>query len=228
MEQLRLPRFSLGLVIKFLLTVVALVLAVVIFQMLIRTDTPSADELKGYLKDNQLQVGVAVNGQHQQVYYLYEGKKIFITEGASNRTWAKASGNFITWLETPYQSNNSLVFLYDVLSKTKTQLTFYGTSLRPVLDGYKVVWEDHNGEKPAVMYYDGTSTVKLTDGMYPSVRPAIRGNKIAYAQEIGTDDWQVVVYDTETKQSEVFSRGKSSSAWPRFEGDNLLVDNPSY
>lgn len=227
MEQLRLPRFNLSLVIKLLLTGAALVLAVALFQMLTRTDIPSANELKGYLKNNRLQVGTAVNGQHQQVYYLYEGRKIFITEGTSNRTWARASGNYITWIETPYQSNNNLVYIYDVLSKTKAQLTFYGSSLRPVADGNRAVWEDHNGEKPAIYYYDGTSAVKLTGDTYPSVRPAIHGNKIAYAQEVGTDDWQVVLYDTGTKQSEVFSRGESSSAWPRFDGDKLLVDNPS-
>lgn len=215
------------MIIGLFLVIVAVLGSVMLFRTITKTDTPSADELKGYLKDNQLQVGVAVNGQHQQVYYLYEGKKIFVTDGASNRTWARASGNYIVWLETPYQSNNNLIYLYDVLSQTKTQLTFYGSSQRPMLDGNRVVWEDHNGEKPSIYYFDGNSAAKLTDDTYPSVRPAIHSNKIAYAQELSTDDWQVVVYNTETKQSEVFSRGQSSEAWPRFEGDQLLVDNPS-
>lgn len=228
MEQLKLPRVRTSLIIRLILIIISVVLAVFVYRMLTKSDIPSTDELKNYLKESQLQVGVAVNGQHQQAYYLFEGQKIFVTEGASNITWARASGNFIVWVETPYQSNDNLVYLYDVFSKTKTQLTFYGSSLRPVLDGGRVVWEDHNGEKPAVMYYKGSSTTKLTEGSYPSVRPAIHGNKIAYAQELGSENWQVILYDLDTKQSEVFSSGKSSGAWPRFEGDNLLVDNPSY
>lgn len=226
MERLRHINFKKILIIAML--AVSLLISAYLYRGIIKTDGPSTDQLQNYLKSNTLQVGTGVNGDYEHVYYIFNGKRIYVTEGSSNHTWVKASGRYMVWLETPDQQNTSLVFLYDVISKNTTQLTFYGNARWPIVEGNRVVWEDHNGEKPEIYYYDGLIASKITDGKYPSVRPAIHGNQIAYAQEISTDNFQVVVYDTNNKRSEIVLTGDGTKAWPRFDGDELITDNPSY
>lgn len=189
---------------------------------------PDAKDLKEFLRTNSLTVGADVSGDYQHVYYLYKGKRYFVTDGPTNHNWVRSNGQYITWLETPYQQNTSFVVLYDLLSKTKTQLTFGGSPSRLALQKNRVVWEDRSGTAPEIYYYDGLVVHRISDGKYPSVRPAIHGNQIAYSQELSRDNFQVVVYNTDSKLSEVVATGDSANAWPSFDGDKLITNNSVY
>lgn len=213
---------------KALLVIAAIGISLYLYTALLRTDEPSSDELKEYLRSNSLQVGATTNGDYQQVYYDFGTKRHFITETAANRTGVKASGQYLVWLETPAQQNVSLVVLYDLLTKTKTQLTFTGNAQRPAIDGRHVAWEDRSGTTSEIMYFDGSLVQKITDGKYPSIRPAVKGTKVAYAQELGADTWRVVLRDVTSASSEIIYEGGGDKAWPRFEGDSLVTTYPNY
>jgi hypothetical protein len=228
MERIKLLKSRKSTVIRLGVILFSIIIATLLYANLTKTNEPSPNDLKLYLKNNKLDAGADVNGDFQQVYYIYKGKRQYVTDGASNHTWVRSSGNYIAWLETPNQQNNSLVVLYNVLTKAKTQLTFYGVSSWVQLEGNRVVWEDRNGEKPEIYYYDGVLVSKITDGKYPSARPAIHGNRVAYAQELSMNNFQVIVYNTDSKLSEVVATGDSANAWPSFDGDKLITNNSVY
>lgn len=211
-----------------LFIVVAMSVSYFLYLKASKINGPTRNDLLIYLEQHNLRVGTDDDGDYQQVFYLYENQKIYVTNESSNHTNAISKGRFIVWLETPYQQNSSLLYQYDVLSRTKTQLTFYGTAERPDMYENKVVWEDRNGDEPEIHYFDGNKITRISNNEYPSVRPAIYKNRIAYAQQISTTEWRVMVYDTLTQKERVFIWGGSNIAWPSFNGDKLVTDNVTF
>lgn len=228
MGRLKAVRLFSGTTVRLFIVFCALIVGFFLYANTSRIDQPSSSELAAYLKNNRLQVGTRTVNDFEQVYFLFNNQRVYVTDGSASRNLPVASGKYIVWTETPYQQSSSLVVLYDVLSRVKTQLTASGTSMRPKLDTNRVVWEDWNGSQAQIYYYDGLIATQLSKD-YPSVRPDIRGNQIIYAQELAPNNWQTILYDTNTKQSTVVVAGTQAQAgWPRFEGDKITANNPIY
>ena len=226
MGRLKLPQFPVAVYVRAIFLLVAVAFAVFFYLRSSHINEPTASQIQDYLSNNELQVSTEVVNDFQQIYFVFDGQRVSVTSGKANHTNPIASGKYIVWTETPYQQNTSLMVLYDVLTKTKTQLTFTGTSLRPGMDGNKVVWEDWSSSQPQVYYYDGVTTQQISRG-YPSVRPAIKDHQIAYAQELSINYWQTVVYNTQTKQQEVLATGTQEAAgWPKFVDGQFVADKP--
>ncbi|MFA6928672.1 MAG: hypothetical protein WC258_05515, partial [Patescibacteria group bacterium] len=118
---------------------------------------PSRRDLESYLSQQQLQVGVEETNGFQHVYYIYKNSKISVTEGLANNTEPVVSDEYIAWVRTPYGTNQSLLYVHNVLDRTTTQITSFGNASKPDIYGNHLVWEDDSAETASVYFYDGLS-----------------------------------------------------------------------
>lgn len=188
---------------------------------------PNPSELQVYLEDAELVPHSETVEGYQQVYYLYNGEKVYVTEGNMNHTNPKSSGRYITWLASS-DDINSQVFLYDVLTNTTLQLSGYSTNTYPDLDGNHVVWQQWINNEWQVMYYDGLQVYQISSGSGVG-EPRISGNDIVYAQYVADDTtkpWHVLRYNVQSQQTEVIlTTNNQAKARPHFNDNGDLVTN---
>ncbi len=171
------------------------------------------------MNGHALNIGVESVSGYQQVYYLYNDVKVFITNNQRNHTQPAISGRYVTWTETV--EGFPQIVLYDLLDKTILQITQTGTNLSPSIWGNKIVWEGVNRGLQQVFYFDGTEIYQISHDS-TSLRPKIQDNKIVYAQYTGKSgkEWQVVLYDLAEpapgNRYKVIKEGGESDSWPSF------------
>jgi beta propeller repeat protein len=186
---------------------------------------PSTEELSEYLSNNSLFVNTETVDGIRQVYYLFNGERIYITNGTNNHLSPVASGQFVTWVETIDGAGQ--IFLYDVLNKTLLRLSNYSTNQSPFISGNRVVWESWQADRWQIYYFDGQSIHQISSGD-TAVRPSINANEIAYAQQSEvTKEWRVLVYDVNTQQSTVVKMGDETQAWPHYVDGQLRTNYPT-
>lgn len=220
-------RLRFGVAIRWwraLVIVLALIAGMLIYAHTSKVDTPAPEAIERYTKDHWLSVGTDDSSGFQQVYYVYDGIKQIITEGSVNHFNPVYSGRYIAWTETAYGDNQQMLYLYDAVTRVKTQLTFYGSVSSFVLDQNHVVWVP-NQEQPQIMYYDGARARQISSE-HISLRPQINGNLIAYAQHLGGGSWRVMEYNTESQQTRVVAAGDHYQAWPKYINGQLHTDKP--
>ena len=184
---------------------------------------PTTEQLAEYLQTNQLFVSSeAING-FQQIFYSFGDSKVFLTEGNTNHSRPISSREYVTWLETIEGTNQ--LFLYNVITKSKLQLTGYSVNQNQVMDGNRVAWETWVNDRWQIMYYDGFTVRQLSSGD-TAVRAAINGNKIVYAQQKTISVWDILLYDVSTNQTEIIKTTDEQNAWPRFDGDEIKTLYP--
>lgn len=191
----------------------------------IASPPPTTDELTEYLQNNSLSVGSDVINGYQQIYYLYNDERVFVTDDAFNHTNPSSGHEFIAWVQSI--DGTAQIFAYNVLTKASMQVSNYGTNQSPAVDTTGIVWEKWMGDQWQLFYYDGTSIRQLTSG-YTSVRPKIKDNQITYVQQLAPNDWQVIAYDLSTDQSQIIKTGNGTVAWPHFKGAEIITSYPDY
>lgn len=189
------------------------------------TPDPTKDELRTYLKDNSLEVGAESIDGYQQIYYIYDDLKFFVTKNQRNHTQPVVSGKNIAWVETI--DGFPQIFLYDVIEKTSLQITQTGTNVSPDISGDKIVWEGLQDGVQQVFYYDGFELYRLSSN-YTSLRPKIKKDIAVFAQYTGEEDkpWRVISYDLSRVGQEVLEgqdppdkvikEGYEPDSWPSF------------
>jgi len=192
------------------------------FTAITQADTPpSTSELAKYLETDQLQVSVESVDGYQQVYYLYEGNKIFLTGAKFNHTDPVADGSTVVWQGTP--NGASQIFVFDVLTEALVQLTSAGTNQKPSVSGNLVIWETWVNEHWGISYYDGQFVRSLTDGTKTAVRPISDGKKIIFTEEQATD-WRTFSYDVATAEFTLVRQGdEQSTAYPAIQPDGVVT-----
>lgn len=185
---------------------------------------PSKAELQTYLEDHALKVGSESTGGYQQIFYIYNDVKIFITKNQNNHTHPVISGRYMAWEEVI--DGFPQIILYDVLNKTELQVTQTGTNLSPAIWKNQIVWVGLDNGLRQIFYFDGKQTKQLSFDN-TSLRPAIRDNIIAYAQYTGNQEnpWRVVSYDLDRAPNEdpyqIVNEGTEENAWPHFAKNEL-------
>lgn len=166
--------------------------------------------LSSYLLSEDLEVGVETVEGQDQIYYLFEDQKIFITEGSWNNKQPKSNGEYITYVKEI--NGQGQIFLYHVLTKKTVQLTSIGPNLNPSISTQgKVVWEgwtynpDGSGTWQ-IFVFDGTKINRITQGDI-SINASIDGEYVLYTRKNSLGEWRSEVYSILDDESKVISFG---------------------
>lgn len=184
---------------------------------------PTVSELASYLESNELVVGAETAGEYEQIYYVYEGNKIFLTGANYSHRNPVSSGSTIVWQG---QINGAgQIYAFDILTEMLVQVTSVGTNQNPSIKDNIIMWETWTGDRWAVSYYDGTFVRQLTNGTSSAVRPRTDGQSIIYAEQ-STDGWRTVSYNITTQAFSVIKEGdEASTAYPSFDETGRITSD---
>ncbi len=172
--------------------------------------------LTEYLLTNNVEIGQEIVSGFVRIYYLYNGQKIYISDTGQNSKQPYTMGKYIVWI-TEIGDAPGQVFLYDILSGTKTQITFSGTNGNAkVSKEGNVVWEGQNpsadsvgNEGWQVYLFDGNKIRQLTVGDI-SFNPVVDGDFVSFTRRDITDTYRSVVYSINRNESREVTSGISS------------------
>ena len=74
-----------------------------------------------FVMNNDLEVGAEVIGGHNHIYYIYNGKKVFVTDGILNSKMPDTSKEYITWVTN--QNGAGQIFLYHIPTEKTIAIT---------------------------------------------------------------------------------------------------------
>ncbi len=137
---------------------------------------------------------------YQQVYYLFEGRKTFVSEEVSlNSFQAHSRGEYIVWVMSVNGAGQ--VFRHHIPSGETVQITDSSSNGQPKVDrSGSVVWErwvwpDEEGGGDGswqVFLFDGVSTRQITSGV-ASINPDLDGDRVVFASKSGRS-WKAFEY----------------------------------
>jgi beta propeller repeat protein len=181
---------------------------------------PTSDELSTYLQSNQLDVGIDSIEGYQQIYYMWQGSKVFVTSANYSHTQPVASGEYIAW--EGLINGAGQIYVYDVVTHALTQITSSGTNQNPAVHGKLVMWESWDSDHWAIYYYDGIGVFQLTTSQYSAVRPKSDGQQIIFANQ-EPDGWKAWSYDISSGVYILLKTGdEASTAYPHFKADGSV------
>lgn len=183
---------------------------------------PSRGEIADYLQHSELEVDEEAVDGYTQAYYVFDGRRYFITDQSTNHTEVQSSGRYIVWLEES-SVGSARVVLHDILSGVSTRLTHGGSHQQPLVVGNKVVWQGWDVDRWQIFYYDGQQVAKISAGD-PSTRADFNGNEIVYAQKGIDSMWRVKHYDVTSKQTSDLYEATGKGVWPHFENGEIKVE----
>lgn len=172
-------------------------------------------------------VGVESIDGYTQIYFENGGGRQFITSGNINSHTPHSSGSYITYVSDI--NGQGQIFLYDLNSGAKTQLTFVGTNLNPKVDERgRVVWEvwdpsANSGQGSwQVLFFNGNSTKQLTTGD-TSLNPDFGGEYISYGRKDITGTWRAVIYSISDDKSIDVTIGENARKPKIIDGNIYLA-----
>ncbi|MBN1169327.1 hypothetical protein JXA63_05585 [Candidatus Woesebacteria bacterium] len=153
-----------------------------------------------YLFENDPEVGAETVGDnlYPQIYYVYNGNKVFITDTQYTNAKPHSNGEWVTWMSEI--DGRWQIFLHNILAETTVQLTRGGNNVNPKVSEGNVTWEGWS--EPPLAYgsgnwqifvYTGEYIKQITQG-WLSISPAIEGDYIAYIQKNANDLWDLGAY----------------------------------
>lgn len=197
-------------------------LFVVIRPALAQLSPEQQQTLSDYVKDHNVEVGTELKDGFRQIYYVYNGEKVFIT--TTNYT----SANPITEREyVAWQSqidSGWRIFLYHIPSGTTTQLTDFGINVNPRISGNKVVWEGQDNGVWQVYLFDGIRVSQITSGDM-SLNPEIEGDFIVYGRK-DLAGWRASIYSLIEKKEKDIITGELAQD-PKLNNGKILIRNIS-
>jgi hypothetical protein len=181
-------------------------------------------QLLSYLQSHRLQVATESQNGYQQVYYMNDKQKVFVTNEPVNHIQPVADGQYIVWSEL-INGAGQIVF-YNLIDNTTLHLTSTSTNLNPAISQGRVVWErsteDNNNQ---VFYYDPKTGVHQLTVEGKSFHPTIYQNKIVYSQRLDESSWQVIEYDIEKNISTTVKKGGVELARPNYVDGKLIFNS---
>lgn len=181
------------------------------------------DRLREYLIADDLEVGLETVDGYQQVYYLFEDSKEFLTEGSQNIHHPSSAGEYIVWVTDV--NGEGQIFLHHLPTKVTTQLTNFSTNLNPTLDRQgRVAWEGWVEDTWQVFLFDGVSVSQLTEEE-TSLNPYLEGDYVVFSQKDVSGVWRGVVYSISQKEQKDISIGQEMKDLSLNEGRIVLADS---
>lgn len=175
-------------------------------------------QLRNDLAGGEANVGDEIADGYQQVYYMHDEKKIFVTSGNQNSRDAVSDGEYMAWV----QEVNGLgqIILYHIPTDITTQITESGNNLQPRISGNKVVWEGWVDGGWQIFLFDGVRVRQLTSGD-TSVHPDIDGDEVVFARRGKGGGWRAVRYRLADGSMEDVISGPQAK-FPRFREGRVV------
>lgn len=213
----------------WLIPVVLVAVSIFVVNITFADTSPPPTLLEQYLQNTELVPHSETVDGYQQVYYVYNKQKVFITSGNTNHVNPRSKGQYIVWLGTS-NDTTSQVFLYNVLTNTTLQLSGYSTNTSPDISNGHVVWQQWVNDGWQIMYYDGMQVSQISDGSTAAFRPRINNQTAVYVSYVANDSnntpWHVMQYSTQTgERSLILATATGSKAWPHFDRNGNLTSN---
>ena len=177
--------------------------------------------LADYLSGNNVEVGTEEKDGYRQIYYIWDGNKVFITNANYTNSDPVTDGEYIAWMA---QINEGWrIFVFNLLSNTAIQLTQSGINVNPRISGNSVVWEtqDENGVWQ-IDLFDGASVRRITGGDM-SLNPDIEGDYITYGRKDAAD-WRGSLYSISQKKEVDITTGERAKS-PKLKGGKILLSD---
>lgn len=163
--------------------------------------------LSEFLKDNSVEVGTEAKEGYSQIYYVYNGQKLFVTDTNYTKSNPVTEREYIAWMAQ--LDNGWRIFLHHIPTGITTQLTQSGINVNPLISGNRVAWEglDENGVWQ-IFLFDGLKVTQITAGDM-SVNPDIEGDFVVYGRKdlVG---WRAVIYSLIEKKEKDITVGDSA------------------
>ncbi len=174
-----------------------------------------------YLASNNVEVGEETKDGFMRVYYLFEGKKNYVSPEGQNSRHANSKGEYIVWAGDVNGAGQ--IYLYHIPTKTTLQITNSGTNLKPKVSRKgEIVWEKWIEDRWQLFLFDGKSTQQLTSGDV-SVNANIEGDNIVYARQDVDGNWRAIVYSISSQETREIATGIAAKH-PAFENGNITLN----
>lgn len=169
---------------------------------------------------NDVEVGsYGAEGEYRQIYYEFQGERVFVTNGRYTSADPVTDGAYIAWagqVEGGWQ-----IFLQHILSGETVALTSSGVNVRPRISGRSVVWEGQAGGSWQIFLFDGVAVRQLTEGDL-SLNPEVEGDIVAFNRRDAQGQWRAVKFTISTRTSEILGEGEESLG-PRVSGGEVIL-----
>lgn len=165
--------------------IIPLLISVVVFAIARPTLAQIAEGKAGlteFLASNDVEVGdeIGANG-FRQIYYVWKGEKIYITDTDYTNGQPDTDGKYITWMGL-LGLGSWQIFLYYIPTGITTQLSNSSNNANPKVSKGKVVWEKWVEGGWQVFLFDGVRVLQLTEGDL-STDPNIEGDLVTYSRK---------------------------------------------
>jgi len=167
-----------------------------------------------------VKVGSETVQDYQQVYYIFNSSKTFITKGPQNSSQAVSDKEYIAYSMAIRGAGQ--IFLYHIPTDTTTQITHSSTNLEPRLSNGNIVWEQWIDDRWQIFLFDGKAIRQLSAGDV-SVNPDIEGDEIVYARKNDKGEWRTVRYSIRDKQAQILRKGLVAKH-PQFRDGQIVFE----
>ncbi|MDP3993775.1 MAG: hypothetical protein Q8P75_02215 [bacterium] len=152
-------------------------------------------ELSAFLASQNVEVGRAADEDgNSQIYYVYGGNKVFVTDSAVPHIDPVTDGKYIAWSSQLGQYWQ--IFLYHIPSDATVQLTATnGNNVNPRVAQGRIVWEGQAEGTWQIFLYDSGQINQLTQGEFPSINLEMEGNYATFSQLTDGKNWKGTAYD---------------------------------
>jgi hypothetical protein len=176
--------------------------------------------LTSYLQGNNVEVGDESIEGYNQVYYVFNNEKKFITAGSPNSTFPHTAGEYIVYRKS--EIGGDQIYLYNLLTEQTLRLTYSGNNTNPrVSKGGKVVWEGWTDEAWQVFLFNGIKVSQITTGDL-SISPDIEDDFIVYSRRDIAGTYRSVVYSISRKEAKEITTGLNSKKLAISKGKIVL------
>jgi hypothetical protein len=187
---------------------VAIALFLVIRPTLAQFVESGETTLFSFLQSNSVVVGNESVEGYNQVYYVFQNQKKFITEGGVNSTLPHTVGEYIVYRKS--EVGGDQIYLYNLLTEQTTRLTYSGNNTNPrVSKEGKVVWEGWTDDAWQIFFFDGIKIIQLTSGDM-SINPEVENDYVIYTRRDIAGTYRSVVYSISRAEAKEITTGLNS------------------
>jgi len=201
------------------LVITALIFSLVqpAFAQIFEQDT----NLAQFVVTNNVEVGSeAGSNGFRQIYYIFNGNKVFITNSSYTNADPVTDKEYIAWMGQV--TGSWRIFLYHIPTGVTTQLSGGDNNVNPRLSQGRVAWEGWVEDTWQIFLFDRVSIRQVTEGEL-SLNPDIEGDELLYARKDTRGEWRTLQHFLGTNQAVIIKQG-SVAKRPKFRNGQIVFE----
>ena len=177
--------------------------------------------LAQYVATNDIIVGSeAGSNGFRQIYFIFNGKKTFITRSNYTNADPVTDKGYIAWMGQV--GGTWRIFLYHIPTGTTIQLSGGENNVSPRISEGRIAWEGWTEGAWQIFLFDGASVRQVTKGEL-SINPDIEGDEILYARKGSQGEWRTIKYSLGDNQAVIIKRGPAAKR-PKFRNGAVVFE----